>query len=186
MNGPEFSALTTDCLTDQWGSYPPAAIQKLWLMCQHLSVGDVRWALDQLAMTCFKAPTLGQIRGALLPMIQRANVERRKARLAQLRMCPDCRNGGWVYAMRHDNHEEYAFLCNCSAPGVLGLTQSRGAQRWSIDFENEYCVRRFTPEEFRDLNDIQRAKIKPKNLLSEAEAAARVKADLASFREGRA
>ncbi len=150
MNNQEFAALTRDMLIDAWGekSYSQPMLGRLWRMVKDLPAGEFRSAVDQLSLTCHRAPSLGQIRAACLPAINRALEERKRQLTAELgaHTCVTCGGSGWVHAIPYDAlHLEFAFICNkCESANVRGITTGRGASFWSDELETQYFVRRFT------------------------------------------
>lgn len=158
MTSQEFADITQSCIVDQWGSMTQAMLQKLWLMCRELTAGEVRSALDAMALTHHKMPMLGQMRSALLPALQRGATERRRARLETLPKCELCLNSGWIQAVQIDNPiSEFAFLCNCAAVGILGLQESRGAIRWNTSHEEKYYRRTYSGSEMIDLGEARQS-----------------------------
>lgn len=157
MTPAEFQAAVRDMLTDPWGdkAYPKVALDRLWRMVHMVAVGEFRSALDGLLVTCIKAPSLGQIRGACVPAINRGLEELRAAKLKNLPDCRLCGKTGWVVAIPFDDVlVDVAFICRCEAAQVRGLRPTRGARLWSEEFCYGHFVREATTESVRQYADI--------------------------------
>ncbi len=155
MTPNEFNALTGDLLIDPWGdkSYPKPVLSRLWRMVKDIGPGEFRQAMDAVMMTSTRPPTLGQIRGALMPAINRAAEERKRTLVAQLgaHTCQLCAGTGWVFVIPYDHPmTEGAFVCTkCESAKVRGINNGRGAEYWSDELEPGYFVRRHTRESTR-------------------------------------
>lgn len=179
MNRNEYQNAVSDNLTGTWGekSYGLPQLNKLWTMVQHISVQEFRYALDQLSLSCNRAPSLGQVRGACLPAIQKAAEEQSKKRIEAMgadgRICALCDNGGYVYVIPFDNPcAEGVFLCPCEASRVRGFVPNRGSSYWRPELADKYFVRKFTGPSWLEAQKLQNAafeKLKPKEVRSEWE-----------------
>jgi hypothetical protein len=160
VNRKEFEAITRDHLLDDWGdkAYPPTALAKLWRIVGSIAGGELRSALEQLSLTCTRAPSLAQIRAACFPAIQRAREHDRSEGLLHLPACLHCDRSGWVFAVRrHDPTIEVGFICTlCTAAKVRGIGEGHGAGFWRADLERTYIPRLATAANLEAMNALQK------------------------------
>lgn len=159
MNRKEFQSLIDEHLTGTWGekSYPPVILSRLWAMVQHVSAGDLKAALDAVMLTSTRAPNLGQIKGALLPALQRAWEDIKAAKIKTLPDCLYCAKTGWMFVIPfEDPCAEGVFLCSkCEAAKVRGMTTSRGAMWWEDGYEHKFFVRKHRSDAWLEANELQ-------------------------------
>lgn len=150
MTSDEFQKISRELLVDAWGekSFPHGQLQKLWFIVRDISAGDFRFALDNLSLNCNRAPSLGQVRAACFPSINKAREDKKRKRLTELSeqaSCSLCGNSGWVEAYKAlTPHVTYAFICSCEAALVLGFSTTRGAKYWrDASHDETWNLRRF-------------------------------------------
>lgn len=163
MTPSEFQRATKELLQDTWGekAYLPGVIQKLWGIVGGISVQEFKIGLEQLSLTCSRAPALGQIRGACLPAIQKAAQTQTEAKIRRMEesglLCPLCNNGGYVWVIPYDNPcAEGVFLCTCEAAKVRGFLPNHGLSYWDPALEHGFYVRRFTGPSWLEAEKLQR------------------------------
>lgn len=172
MNRGDFLAAVNELLIDDWGEkhFTQRVVTKLWVMVQVISAGEFRHALEQLTLTCHKAPTLAQIRAACHPALLRARDHARSEALKVLPPCRLCDTTGWVSALsREDPTKEFSFICPCPASRVRGFTESKGATYWRHELEERFAVRETTSSSIEQTLALQKrsfAKMIAKRLAS--------------------
>lgn len=125
MNNAEFLTISNE-LRAQWGEnhYSHAQIVTLGEIVRPLSAQEFRKVLDELAMSCTRAPSIAQIKGAALPLLQRYEDQERHRRLsaAKAGSCQFCGGSGWVQIYRDEDPLTHcAVICTCPAPAAIGI-----------------------------------------------------------------
>ncbi len=156
MTNEEFKKLADELLVGGWGAqnYPAAQISRLWAIIRDIGPGDFRSAMDQLALTVNRAPSLAQIRATCLPAINRAIQAKRLSAVKALgaRGCEYCGGTGWLNAIPYENPNiEVSFICTkCECANLIGggikpekanAPNARVAY-WSDARESEFFPRR--------------------------------------------
>lgn len=167
MNQTEFHQAVRELLIDTWGekAYPQAHVARLWRIVKGISVGELRQAVDDLGMTCIKAPSLGQIRGACMPFIRAASVRVKDERIAALGQgdsrCQWCAATGLINAIPFDDPTtDVAFICPyCRAASVRGFKPQRGLREWGDDAALAYFPRKHTADAANEHARLQREAI---------------------------
>jgi hypothetical protein len=132
-------------LLDVWGDkfYPPGQLNRFWSMVKDITADELKHAIDHVAFSSNRQPSLGQIKSAALASINRAKEESRRKNLEELSStpCELCGNSGWVEHYHPDNpHAHYSAICPCPASAVRGFTTNRGATYWRKDLEDKGWV----------------------------------------------
>ncbi len=158
MKHEDFLTVVQDCLTDTWGSrhYPAAQTNRLWSIVRDLTASEFRYAVESLNLSAVRAPTLGQVRTALLPALSRIAEDKRREKMAALEKqgpCRYCAHSGYVNAYKEDAPlAEYSFICRaCPAATIMGFQENRGMRAWDAAMVDQGWRVRF----FEDSSELE-------------------------------